>query len=188
MFLKLRQRKIAIWSVLLLLGSLPHVLMAKNSKSTSVPRDQFIAGLHEFIEIPAFDAGMKAKLDTGATTSSMSAGDIERFEKDGQPWVRFRLLAKGYEDQWHELPVARVSRIKRRAEEGPGHSGLGYSERPVVELPIRLGSHEQTIQVGLTDRSRFLYPFLLGASGLKSFGAIVDPSASYLLGKKPSKN
>ena len=37
---------------------------------------------------------VKIKLDTGALTSSMDAKDLERFEKDGEKWVRFNVELK----------------------------------------------------------------------------------------------
>lgn len=37
---------------------------------------------------------VKAKLDTGAQTSSLDAKDLRRFERDGEPWVRFTVEVK----------------------------------------------------------------------------------------------
>jgi hypothetical protein len=36
-------------------------------------------------------AHLKAKVDTGARTSSLHAFDLEWFDHDGEPWVRFEV-------------------------------------------------------------------------------------------------
>ena len=56
-------------------------------------------------------------MDTGAKTASLSATDIERFQRDGEPWVRFRLAAENADDTLFEQPLARLSKIKSRTEE-----------------------------------------------------------------------
>ncbi len=49
-----------------------------------------VIGLREWIALPELGlAGLRAKIDTGASTSTLHASDIEPFELDGQPWVRF---------------------------------------------------------------------------------------------------
>ncbi len=40
------------------------------------------------------DISVKIKLDTGALTSSLDAKDLERFEQEGEKWVRFTVELK----------------------------------------------------------------------------------------------
>lgn len=56
-------------------------------------------------------------MDTGAMTASLSAHDIERFQRDGEDWIRFRLAVKGADDTRYEMPLIGISQIKSRAEE-----------------------------------------------------------------------
>ncbi|MEZ5504604.1 MAG: RimK/LysX family protein [Gammaproteobacteria bacterium] len=50
-----------------------------------------------------------------------------------------------------------------------------------------LDGHEYEAQFTLTDRSRFIYPVLLGRRFLEH-AALVDPSRTYLRTSPPSKN
>lgn len=142
-----------------------------------------IFGLHEQVYLSDLGIGLKAKLDTGATTSSLSARNIQRFKRDGEPWVRFQLAFDTAPKQVYELPIARVSRIKRRADDFDPEEEKPYSARPVINLTVHIGNRQQQIEVNLTDRSAFKYPFLLGARGLKSLGGIVDPGLSMTAGE-----
>ena len=75
-------------------------------------------GRYEEIGLPQIGKTLEAKMDTGAKTASLSATDIERFQRDGEPWVRFRLATENADDTLFEQPLARVSKIKSRTEEG----------------------------------------------------------------------
>ena len=46
-----------------------------------------------------------------------------------------------------------------------------------------MGKTLRTIEVNLTDRSTFQYPFLLGSNALKKFNALIDPSLKYSVGE-----
>lgn len=146
-------------------------------------RQKTVYGLHEHIYIAELGVTLRAKLDTGATTSSLSAHNIKRFKRDGESWVRFQLAYKDAPVQVFELPITRVSRIKRRADDFDPEEEKTYSARPVVSMTVQMGDRQEHIEVNLTDRSAFQYPFLLGARGLKSFDAMVDPSVRFSAGQ-----
>ncbi len=142
-----------------------------------------VYGLNEYTRIHQPDLQLAAKLDTGAKTASLSARDIERFERDGEPWVRFYLAIDDAHNNPIERPLARISKIKRRAGDYDPKAEKTYTARPVVEMDICMGQSLRTIEVNLTDRSAFLYPLLIGSEALRRFNAMVDPSLKYAAGK-----
>jgi hypothetical protein len=137
-------------------------------------------GRYEQIRLPQIGKTLEAKMDTGAMTASLSATDIERFQRDGEPWVRFRLASDGADDTFFEQPLARISKIKSRNEEAAAdESRAAPSERPVIELEVCLGNAARVVEVNLTDRSHFNYPLLIGASALSEFDAAVNPAQRF---------
>ncbi|WP_222908313.1 ATP-dependent zinc protease [Pseudomonas sp. DNDY-54] len=145
--------------------------------------EKTIYGLNEHIALPDFGLEVPAKLDTGAQTASLSARDIERFKRDGKPWVRFYLAIDEAHDRPIELPLQRISKIKRRAGDFDPEEEKTYTPRPVVELELCMGNAKRSIEVNLTDRSAFQYPLLIGSDALTRFEALVDPSLKYAAGK-----
>lgn len=139
-------------------------------------------GRYEYIGVPEIGEIFKAKMDTGALTASLSAKDIELFKRDGEDWVRFRLATKGASDKVYEHKIARISKIKTRAEEND-EDGADPTKRPVVDLELCLGNVKRTVEVNLTDRSSFNYPLLIGAKALREFGAAINPARRYTADK-----
>lgn len=149
----------------------------------SIAHEKNIFGLNEHVYIADINMHMSAKLDTGAKTASLSARDIEHFKRDGKAWVRFYLALDEAHDRAFELPITRISRIKRRSGDYDPEEDKSYTPRPVVSMSVCMGRTLRTIEVNLTDRSTFQYPFLLGSSALKKFAALVDPSLKYSVGQ-----
>ncbi|VXC64327.1 conserved hypothetical protein [Pseudomonas sp. 8Z] len=145
-------------------------------------------GLNEYIHIEELDLLVAAKLDTGAKTASLSAREIKRFKRDGEPWVSFILAIDDTHERTFERPLARISKIKRRAADFDEEDGKTYTARPVIELELCMGDTLRRIEVNLTDRSAFQYPLLIGSEALKHFGAMVDPSLKYAAGKPSCTN
>ncbi len=117
---------------------------------------------------------VKFKLDTGALTSSMHAENIDRFEKDGDDWVRFTLELKDIDtDKKIEKRLERelVRDIKVR---GAG----GAESRPVVRMKVCLGDKIYEEQFSLNDRDKMNYPVLVGRRTLKNIG-LVDSSKTF---------
>jgi len=145
--------------------------------------EKTILGWIENIYLQPSNLKAKAKLDTGAKTSSLHAKNIEYFEKDGERWVRFqfssntRLKESAYKTGKSkkivtiEAPLYRSALIKSHK-----HSSV---ERPVITLPFTLAGVEYHAEFTLTDRKKFLYPVLLGRRFLKNV-AIVDPGNTFL--------
>jgi hypothetical protein len=149
----------------------------------SAAADKTVYGLNEYARLSDIDLEVAAKLDTGAKTASLSARDIKRFKRDGESWVRFYLAIDAAHEHPIERPLARVSKIKRRAGDYDPDEGKHYTARPVIALDICMGTASRSIEVNLTDRSAFQYPLLIGSEALKRFDALVDPSLKYAAGK-----
>jgi hypothetical protein len=142
-------------------------------------------GRYEYIALPEIGGEvLKAKMDTGALTASLSAKDIEIFSRDGEDWVRFRLGTKDASNKVYEHKIARISKIKTRAEEDEDDKDVSApTKRPVVDLELCLGNVKRTVEVNLTDRSSFNYPLLIGAKALREFGAAVNPARRFTADK-----
>lgn len=156
--------------------------------SLSFAAEKTVYGLNEYVRLFDLDLKLAAKLDTGAKTASLSARDIKRFKRDGETWVRFYLAIDEAHSSPIERPLARISKIKRRAGDYDPEEEKTYTARPVIELDICMGQSLRTIEVNLTDRSAFQYPLLIGSEALKHFEAMVDPSLKYAAGKPDCTN
>ena|SRR3989338_1757843 len=116
---------------------------------------------------------LPAKLDTGAKSSSLHAINIKKIKINGQSYVEFTVPYPGGESRFVSKYFGKVN-IKPRSQEAE------RLERPVVWMKVKLGNQEQIVRVNLTDRSRFLYPLLLGRQAIIAFHGLVDPSIKYV--------
>ena len=139
-----------------------------------------LTGWREWVSLP--DLGVdwiKAKIDTGARTSSLHAFDIQEFERDDEPWVRFRV--KPWQDSQEDAVVVESPIHDRRAvRSSSGHA----QERLVVQLMIRLVDREVMAEVTLSNRDEMGFRMLIGREALRR-GYVVDPARSFLGGRAP---
>ena len=126
-----------------------------------------IIGRIEYVTIVSAKKRGKAKIDTGAKTTSVDARNIERFERDGKEWVKFKLLGKLI-----ERPLVKNILIKRH--------GVKAQKRAVVKLRLRMGKVSRNVLVTLADREKYNYPILIGRNFLKDT-FVVDVSKKYTL-------
>lgn len=128
-----------------------------------------IIGALENVRIVPPNVVMKARIDTGAKTTSIDARDITPFERDGKQWVRFVIMDK---DKSHtiERKVVKTVQIKRHGAES--------QDRYVVKMRIILGNVSQLISVNLNDRDEYKYPVLIGRNFLRDF-FMVDVAKKY---------
>lgn len=139
-----------------------------------------VIGAAELVELLPDGPSLKARVDTGATTSSMDARDIKLFERDGDRWVRFRVVDRGTGDSVKlERKVTRVVNIKRH--------GADTQERFVVKLRVGMGDWKRSVEFTLTNREKYDFPVLVGRNILGD-GMLVDVSAEYVMGEpRPAK-
>lgn len=160
---------------LVTLGLLIGFSPAGNSFADSRTPGKVIAGYVEKITVLPADIVVSAKLDSGAKTSSINAQKIERFQKDGERWVRFELVLEDEDDKIHRLPMERpISRrvaIKRKDQD--------HDRRVVVELDFCFDGRLQRAEFSLNNRSKFIYPILLGREFLAGT-ALIDPDLAFL--------
>ena len=140
--------------------------------SAAVVRDPDTVGWVERVLIGAQRFVVNAKLDTGADTSSLNAGDIEVYSRGEKFWVRFTVTNFRNEMARFDLPVRRFVKIKR-------HGGRSV-ERPVIEIDLCLGRISRLARVTLADRSKFKYAALIGREFL-SAGKKVDSARKFLM-------
>lgn len=147
-----------------------------SGEKTDLPKPQHILGWVEPMRLEPWGLKMRARLDTGANTSSMSARDTQFFRKGNKDWVRFILDFRTDKDKPHrtieiERPILRTLKIKR-------HNGISQ-ERPVITMDICIANEVRNIEFNLIDRRALNYPILLGRKALAGF-ALVDSGQAYL--------
>jgi hypothetical protein len=143
----------------------------KKAGSESVPAEKLVIGQIEYVAIPALDTVFAARIDTGAKRSSIYAVDIQTFERDGNPWVRFTIKNPTKDQEFPmEMEVTRTTRIKQKGDES--------ERRHHIELVLTMGDLTKEIDINLADRSNFEYPLLIGRDFLKGT-AVVDVARKF---------
>ena len=139
-----------------------------------------LTGWREWVSLPDLEVDwIKAKIDTGARTSSLHAFDIREFDREGEAWVRFRV--KPWQDSQEDAVVVECPVHDRRAvRSSSGHA----QERLVVQLRIRLVDREVLAEITLSNRDEMGFRMLIGREALCR-GYIVDPARSFLGGRAP---
>ena len=141
-------------------------------------------GWREWVAFPELGLpAVRAKVDTGAATSSLHARGIETERRDGELWARFRVAP--YFRSRRRPRTVRVACEARVVDERVVVSSNGHEDtRWVVEARLRLGtrvgSPEWTVQLTLADRGPMRFPMLLGRQALAG-RVLVDAAASNLL-------
>jgi hypothetical protein len=132
-------------------------------------------GWVEKIRVQPWDVEAKAKLDSGALTSSMHARDIELFQRDDENWVRFTIELG--DDEEGQRVTERIERplFREFSVRGAG----GRDQRAVVLMEICIGNTVYEEQFSLRNRSNMNYPVLLGRRTIQHLGPI-DVTRTFL--------
>lgn len=144
-----------------------------------------IVGWKEWVALPDLDLpAIKAKIDTGAATSSLHAYNITYVKKGSKKYVRFEV---------HPIQNNKKIKIKCVApllEKRDVKSSTGeMTRRPVIKTMIKIGKNECEIELNLTNRDSMGMRMLIGREAMKN--VLVNPNHKFLHGKlsdKKSKN
>ena len=125
---------------------------------------------HVWVDPPGFS--VVARIDTGATSSSLNADNLVQFERDGEDWVRFDLNVNESDPLTLERPIIRQVRVIQQADP----TG---SRRPVVTMRVRLGDVQDTFEFTLADRSHLQNDMILGRNFLTDV-TLVDVGKQFI--------
>jgi len=139
---------------------------------------KIIVGSEEWCSFPGLGIpAIKARVDSGAKTSSLHAFNIQKFRRDGEAWVTFEV---------HPLQNDRrtVIRCEQQViDKRTVKSSSGISEtRYVVSAAIKAGNDTWDIELTLANRDSMGYRMLLGREAM-SGRILVDPSLKLCLGE-----
>ena len=134
-------------------------------------------GWCEIVGLPGLGiAAIAAKIDTGASSSSIDVSRLAEFERDGEIFVSFRVHLSRTETVEASAPVVDVRTVRN-----PGRGGR-EEDRYVIRTDLGLGGERWPIDLNLSRRTRMQYRMLIGREAL-SDRVLVDPSSAYLLGE-----
>ena len=146
------------------------------SKSSSL-RSRLLLGWREWVALPELGIdSIRAKVDSGARSSSLHVREQQLFETGAGLQVRFLLEHGPGEVLRHQLEARVVD--QREVTDSGGHREARVFIRTLLRLP---GGQAWPIELNLTERRNMAFPMLLGRTALRR-RCLVEPARSWLLG------
>ena len=135
-------------------------------------------GWEEWLALPGLKIpAIKAKIDTGATTSSLHALYVKPYNSKNGKRVHFIV------NPLPDNPDVVIECTAKVVGEREITSSNGESEyRYVIETNIEIGDQKWPIEITLSNREGMQYHMLLGRSALPD-NSIVNPAKSCILGR-----
>lgn len=151
--------------------------MATGHKSKA--RELAVIGWREWVALPDFGVtSIKAKIDTGARTSSLHAFDLEEFREGGRQMVRFMIHPEQRTDRRALPATARVLEY-RNVRPSSGRA----ERRPVILSTVELMGQRWQVELTLTSRDEMSFRMLLGRQATRG-RFVVDPGTSFCNGRR----
>jgi ribosomal protein S6--L-glutamate ligase len=142
-----------------------------------------IIGGEEWCSFPELNIpAIKARVDSGAKTSTIHASNIQKFNRKGEKWVSFEVH-----------PIQETRRIAIRCEarvidHRAVKSSSGITEkRYVIQSTMKIGNYDWNIELTLANRDSMGFRMLLGREAMEN-RVLVDPANSCLIGNYSEEN
>ncbi|MFK8113291.1 MAG: ATP-dependent zinc protease [Rubripirellula sp.] len=153
---------------------------SKNPEEVEAPL--VIIGWREWVSLPNLAIPyIKAKIDTGARSSSLHAFDIERFRESGRSMVRFSV----HPIQRRETLVVPCQAEVHDVRSVRSSSGQA-SDRIVIQTPVLWMGEQWIVDLTLADRTEMGFRMLVGREAMRG-RMLVDPGRSYFGGRPRKK-
>jgi hypothetical protein len=141
-----------------------------------------VIGWREWIKLPNLGVDhIKAKVDSGARSSSIHAVNIKTFDRNGEQWVHFRIHPIQRSKKNATDIEARVLEF-RSVKSSNGISKI----RPVILTKVTLLGKVLEVELTLASRNNMGFRMLLGREAFRDH-FLVDGGRSYY-GGKPEKS
>jgi hypothetical protein len=147
--------------------------LSSSTTHAQLLKEKVLIGRVEWVEMPDLKIKHKARIDTGAKTTSMHAVNIEEVDQRGELFVKFQTV----DTQGKVVEVVRKVDTTQRVSNTAGF----VSRRYVIKEKIKMGNIEREVLINLNDRSKMDYKFLVGRNLLLG-RFIVDVARSHVLG------
>ena len=156
--------------------------MTNEAKQTGFDTALHTIGWREWVALPELGIDrIKAKIDTGAKTSSLHAFDIRVFGAGGGQKVRFGIHPLQRNTDIVIYCEADIKELRTVTDSG-GHSEARY----VICTTLSLGNQRWPIEMTLARRDNMKYRMLLGRSALRG-RAVIDVDQTYQHGLSPDE-
>lgn len=148
-------------------------------KKKKLLKNKTVVGWREWFSLPGLGLpAIRAKIDTGAKTSSLHAFNIKIIKKGLNRFAQFDI---------HPMPkhknitvTCRAPLVDRRyVTDSGGHREKRY----VINTPILVKDKIYDIEITLADRETMVFRMLLGRQAMHIAGLVVAPGRAHLLGR-----
>ncbi|HSF12858.1 MAG TPA: RimK/LysX family protein, partial [Erythrobacter sp.] len=130
-----------------------------------------VVGWRELVSLPELGlAGIPAKIDTGARTSSLHAHVLDEFRRSRERFLRFAVDWDG---------VRHICEAVHVDVRGITSSNGETQDRFVIKTPLTIGNLTFRAEISLADRSQMQFPMLVGRTALRR-RLVVDSGHSWL--------
>lgn len=161
----------------------PHQPETEFTGSKLLPTDPLVViGWREWVGLPELKVRhVKAKIDTGARSSSLHAFDMETYFENDVERVRFSIHPVQRRDDLHiEADVPILERRHVRSSNG------NVSERIVIRTALEILRRRVMVDLTLANRDSMGFRMLVGREAIRN-RFLVDSAASFLAGRRRRK-